>query len=132
MRKYLLRLDPAKTHVKFWRPSVLLLVDDLDGPLISFCNNLKKGGLYVIGSALVGDLRVLSGEALSIRESWEAFIAKAHIKAFPQVAVAPTARIAYQNLMLCSGLGAMRPNTVVLPMFRYAIPAPPVVDLLPL
>jgi potassium/chloride transporter 9 len=46
VRKYLLRLDARATHGKLWRPSVLLLSDG--GPLIEFCNALKKGGLYIV------------------------------------------------------------------------------------
>ena len=45
-------------------------------------------------------------------------ITKAGIKAFPQVAIAPNARIGCQNLMLCGGLGGMRPNTLVMPLFE--------------
>ena len=34
-------LKQHKSHRKFWRPSILLLVDDVD-PLLDFCANLKK------------------------------------------------------------------------------------------
>ena len=41
------------------------------------------------------------------------------MKAFPQIACAPTLKMGYENLLLLSGLGAMQPNTVIMPMLRY-------------
>jgi potassium/chloride transporter 9 len=38
------------------------------------------------------------------------------VKGFPHVIVAPTARLAYQNLVVSAGLGTMQPDTVVLPL----------------
>lgn len=122
VRKYLLRIDERKQHVKFWRPSVLLLVQDPSttrgANLVDFCNNLKKGGIYVLGSIVTvpdGDIGRVSRTLGALRTQWLHFIEAAHLKAFTETAVGPTPRIAYQNLMLTSGVGGMKPNTVVIP-----------------
>ena len=59
VRKWLLRLDERKEHIRHWRPSILHIVTD---PLCSLnlfhvANNVKKGGLYEIGLVVQGNLR---------------------------------------------------------------------------
>eukprot|EP01006_Ploeotia_vitrea_P025390 TRINITY_DN58260_c0_g1_i1.p1 TRINITY_DN58260_c0_g1~~TRINITY_DN58260_c0_g1_i1.p1 ORF type:complete len:1001 (-),score=502.59 TRINITY_DN58260_c0_g1_i1:118-2793(-) len=118
VRKYLLKLDVRKTHPKNWRPSVMLMVDDINSPLVDFCNYLKKGGLYVLGAVLVGDFNSRNQPAMAISNRWLSLIEAKKLKAFPQVTVGSTALAGYQNLLMLSGLGAMTPNTIVLPFFE--------------
>ncbi|EEH19185.2 hypothetical protein PABG_01504 [Paracoccidioides brasiliensis Pb03] len=119
VRKYLLRLRPE--HVKFWRPQILLFVNDFDSQykMIHFCNSLKKGGLFVLGHVIVADdFASAVPDARREQTSWTKFIEYSRVKAFINISVAPTSEWGVRNIVLNSGLGGMRPNIVVIDQFR--------------
>ncbi|RDD47297.1 Solute carrier family 12 member 9 [Trichoplax sp. H2] len=125
VRKYLLRLDVRKEHVKYWRPQILLLVSNPRScyPLIDFINNLKKGGLYILGNVIVG--RFCESTLEKHRSQflgWLSFADKRHLKAFVEITTANCVRDGARNLMLTSGLGGMKPNTVVLGFYDNSVP----------
>uniref|UniRef100_A0A8C5L8N9 Solute carrier family 12 member 9 n=1 Tax=Jaculus jaculus TaxID=51337 RepID=A0A8C5L8N9_JACJA len=106
VRKYLLRLDVRKEHVKFWRPQLLLLVGNPRGalPLLRLANQLKKGGLYVLGHVTLGDLGELSSSPSS-HPSWP-------------LSQTPDASFCIDLLGICG----MKPNTLVLGFYDDAAP----------
>ncbi|CAI7662640.1 unnamed protein product [Penicillium glandicola] len=119
VRKYLLRL--RQEHVKFWRPQILLFVSDLDRQykMVSFCNSLKKGSLFVLAHVLVtDDFSAAVPEARRQQTAWTKFVEYSKIKAFVNISVSPAAEWGMRNIVLNSGLGGMRPNIVVIDQFR--------------
>ncbi|KAF2757057.1 hypothetical protein EJ05DRAFT_501598 [Pseudovirgaria hyperparasitica] len=132
VRKYLLRLRPE--HVKFWRPQILLLINDprKQYKLIQFCNSLKKGALFILGHVIITpDFSSTVPEARRQQATWTKYIDFSRIKAFVNIAVSPALEWGARNLVLSAGLGGMRPNIVVLGFYnltelRESIP---IVDL---
>lgn len=123
VRKYLLRLKPE--HVKFWRPQILLFVHDYETQykMISFCNSLKKGGLFVLGRVIVAeDFAGTVPRARREYQSWTKYVEATKAKAFVNISIAPTAEWGIRNVTLTAGLGGMRPNIVVLDQFRDDVP----------
>lgn len=119
VRKYLLRLRTE--HVKFWRPQILLFVNDprRGYKLIQFCNSLKKGGLYILGHVIVTqNFGASVPEARRQQAAWTKYIDFSHIKAFINVAISPSIEWGARNIVLSAGLGGMRPNIVVLGFYN--------------
>ena len=94
------------------------------------------GGLFVLGTVIKGDFTALNPTAqrvkrvswpvgcmcfsclsepanrpATIEQAWQKIILQAKIKAFSQVSIAPSARLGYQSIVTCHGLGAMNANT---------------------
>jgi potassium/chloride transporter 9 len=124
VRKYLLRLDVRKAHAKIWRPQIQLLVDHPQSALslIDFCNNLKKGGLYMLSNVVVGTLPTRVEEHDSIQKKWLDLIDKSGIKAFFNAAINTDVADGFSSLIVNSGLGGMAPNTIVMQEFRPSDP----------
>ncbi|KAH8820068.1 amino acid permease-domain-containing protein [Xylogone sp. PMI_703] len=119
VRKYLLRL--RQEHVKFWRPQILLFINDArrQRTLIQFCNSMKKGGLYILGHVIVtDDFGGSVPEARRQQTAWAKFIDYSKIKAFVNVTIAPAVEWGVRNIVLSAGLGGMRPNIAVLGFYN--------------
>ncbi|OJD31133.1 cation chloride cotransporter [Diplodia corticola] len=119
VRKYLLRL--RQEHVKFWRPQILLFINDprRQYKLIQFCNSLKKGALFVLGHVIVtNDFAGAVPEVKKQQSAWTKYIDFSRIKAFISIVISPNIEWGTRNVVLSAGLGGMKPNIVVMGIYN--------------
>ena len=142
-------LVQRRDHAKFWRSSMLLLVQDADLPLLTLCKYMTMEGLFIIGT---GEPDILmqrdktpgqyelpwspkrrltqtmlpnnSNPVSVIKAAWLWLIQHAQLEAFVTVGVGPTLFQIYRNMMAVAGLGGLVPNTVVVPYKETADPVP--------
>ncbi|CAF3840149.1 unnamed protein product, partial [Adineta steineri] len=125
VRKYLLLLDPRKEHVKFWRPQILLLVSNPRSSinLIDFVNDMKKGGLFILGHVKKNHINDdLNDLCIEEYPHWVSLINLMKIKAFVDMTSASNIRDGVAQLMRLSGLGGLRPNTIILGFYDRTVP----------
>ncbi|XP_019848754.1 PREDICTED: solute carrier family 12 member 9-like [Amphimedon queenslandica] len=132
VRKYLLRLDIRKSHVKFWRPEILLMVTNPRSSfrMIKFCNDLKKGGLYVLGHVVVQPFNPEVADYYNKQlKTWLDFVEISKFKAFVELTVSDTFRAGTRSLLTAAGLGGMKPNILGLGFYSKEVPQSCLTDL---
>eukprot|EP01135_Chromosphaera_perkinsii_P003347 Nk52_evm47s240 gene=Nk52_evmTU47s240 len=114
-----LKLEKIQLHVKNFRPQFLLLSGNiLERPdLVKFGFHMSKGvGLLVAGDIIQGSVHDNFELVKERRANCQLVASK--IKGFQEVICAPSLRDGAVSLMQLSGLGKLKPNTVLLG-FKY-------------
>ena len=116
-RRNLLLLERQLAHPKNWRPIILTLSGSAAGrPRLSvYGHYLTAGhGILTLAQIIQGDAEELAERRKSQEEILKRFIADHELEAFPAVCVSPYLTEGIESLVQCVGLGALRPNTVLL------------------
>ncbi|ORZ40033.1 hypothetical protein BCR44DRAFT_1220581 [Catenaria anguillulae PL171] len=109
----------------FWRPQVLAFLPR-DRPsfhphIAALVRQLKKtGGLSIVCQCLVGDLDVAieSGDVAKANQDVHSMLDEVGVEAFVKVTVGKTKLDGMVALLQGAGLGALKPNTVLIPFAR--------------
>ena len=116
-RSNLLKLEEYLYHPKNWRPIILAF----SGPtwtqphLAIYGHWFTTGhGILSLGQVIIGDVDELLERRKSQERILHKFIHEESLQAFPAVVVANNQSEGIESLVQCHGLGALRPNTVLL------------------
>jgi amino acid transporter len=124
VRKYLLFLDARRAHVKYWRPQFMVVLHGGPSgnvPMLEFIDNMKKGGLFIIGDTVSVPAQCDPDDGTFVqcqnrRELWHHFLDEAQFKAFIEIGLEQegSPRIGVANMVMSTGLGGLKPNTLIL------------------
>merc|ERR1719495_2908344 len=117
----LLRLEDGPPHTKNWRPQILIMAkmdDKLNVKhkrLFTLASQLKAGKGLTVGATVVeGAFGTMYGESQAARQSLKQVIESEAVKGFPEVVVGESISDCICHMIQTSGLGGMKPNTVIL------------------
>jgi hypothetical protein len=90
-------------------------LSESDLHIITWANEIKKGGLFLIASAALGQYNEGSiCMRQSLETQWTKLIQKSKIKALSVTSICPTLREGLRQAVMLTGLGKLRPNTLVI------------------
>jgi solute carrier family 12 (potassium/chloride transporters), member 9 len=119
VQSYLLKLDNRKTHIRFWRPVVLGLFSEIDTrtQLIEMGQFIRKTGLYTISHVHVSDPREPQAyercRDIQLRAA-EVIVDESELRSFLEVLPSENLSSGALSLMLMSGMGSLKSNTIFL------------------
>ena len=115
-RQNLLKLERAMYHPKNWRPIVLTMSGGGSNRLnlSMFGHWLTRHGILNIGQVISGNPEERTKRIANQEELLEKFIVDEKLDAFPNIVAAPNLSDGIEYLVQCSGLGALRPNTLLI------------------
>ncbi|MFT5300947.1 MAG: amino acid transporter [Mariniblastus sp.] len=116
-RKNLLRLEKELHHPKNWRPIILALSGaSWERPHLAVYGHWFTAGHGVLslGYVIQGDVENRLERLVSQERILYTFIQEQKLEAFPAVVAASTIPAGMESLVQTHGLGALRPNTVLL------------------
>jgi hypothetical protein len=115
-RRALLRLEEQPTHAKNWRPIVLALGagSALRQQIAEFGYWLTAGrGVISLGQVISGEVEDRLERSLQAEKRLRQLIKEEGLAAFPAVVVDEDLLEGVKALLQCHGIGAMRPNTML-------------------
>ena len=124
VRGGLLALKESDMQYKYWRPFILFLckVDQEKGDYIPqkgminlIAQLMKRGkGLSIVAGVVVGDYEEKVEFVEEGRKKIKDYMKKKKIDGFPELVCAPTEADGHKFLIHAKGMGALRPNTVMI------------------
>ncbi|MDA1196088.1 MAG: amino acid permease [Planctomycetota bacterium] len=116
-RRSLLRLEEDEYHPKNWRPSIIALSGGawtrVHLAIFGFWLTASRGVL-TLAQVITGDTTSHLKRRRHQEAALQSFIAEQELSAFPAVLVAPDRELGIEALVQCYGIGALRPNVVLL------------------
>ena len=115
-RRNLLKLEQAMYHPKNWRPIVLTMSGGGSNRLnLSMFGHwlTRRNGILNIGQVISGNAEERTERIANQEILLEKFIVDEELDAFPNIVAAPNLSDGIEYLVQCSGLGALRPNILL-------------------
>ena len=115
-RKNLLKLEKELHHPKNWRPIILALSGATwERPHLAVYGHWFTAGrgLLTLGYVIQGEVENRLEQLNNQERTLAKFIENQELEGFPAVVVAPTIAAGMESLVQTHGLGALRPNTVL-------------------
>ena len=116
-RRNLLKLERYLYHPKNWRPIILVMSGGgWTRPRLAIYGHwLTSGhGILSLGQVIQGDVEFRLDRIENQERILQTFIEEEELEAFPNVVAAPYLTQGIEYLIQCNGLGALRPNTIML------------------
>jgi potassium/chloride transporter 9 len=86
--------------------------------LVKLASCLKQGGLFVVGHVILGTISDPLDGFNDLEDFWADFVKSLKVDAFVELTRASTVRDGTRNLLMLSGLGAIKPNIVILGFYE--------------